>query len=186
MSNGNIFVLSGPSGAGKNTVFDELVKIDNNIVQTVSVTTRAPRNNEVDGVDYYFVSVEKFKELIADDEFVEYVQYGDNYYGTLKREISELVNQGKIVILVIEVRGAKNIKRCFPDSKSVFILPPSMDVLVNRIKDRGENTEAEIIKRIEIAENELTYKDTYDFCVINDELNVCVNEIYNIIKKETV
>ncbi len=184
MSKGNIFVLSGPSGVGKNTVYDELCKIDDNIAQTVSVTTRAPRNNERDGVDYYFVSVDCFNEMINNDEFVEYVQYGDNFYGTLKKEINDLVDNGKTVILVIEVRGAENIKRCFPLSKSLFILPPSQEVLVKRIKERGENTEDEIQKRIDIAKNELTYKDFYDFRVINDDLDVCVREIYNIIKNE--
>lgn len=183
MSKGKIFILSGPSGAGKNTVYDELVKLDNNIVQTVSVTTRSPRNNEADGVDYYFVTVEKFREMVASDEFVEYVQYGDNYYGTLKSEINNLVSRGKTVILVIEVRGAANIKRCFPESKSVFILPPSVEILKKRIEDRGENTKAEVDKRIEIAMSEMTFKDSYDFCVVNDELSACVKEIYNIISK---
>lgn len=181
MSDGKIFVLSGPSGAGKNTVFDKLVSLDGNIAQTVSVTTRAPRNSESDGVDYYFVSVERFKELIADKQFVEYVQYGDNYYGTLKSEIEGLTKQGKTVILVIEVRGAANIKKVFPDSKSVFIIPPSLDVLKKRITERGENTETDIEKRIEIAKNELTYKDLYDFCVVNDDLDECVEEIFRII-----
>lgn len=184
MLKGNIFVLSGPSGVGKNTVYDELCKIDSNIAQTVSVTTRQPRNNEVDGVDYYFVSVDRFKEMIANDEFVEYVQYGDNFYGTLKIEINNLVDNGRTVILVIEVRGAENIKRCFPLSKSLFILPPSHDALVERIRGRGENTDEEIQKRIDIAKNELTYQDFYDFRVINDDLDTCVREIYEIIKSE--
>lgn len=180
-NNGSIIILSGPSGAGKNTVFDELVKRSDDIVQTVSVTTRSPRDGERDGVDYYFVSVEKFEELIESNSFIEYVKYGDNYYGTLKSEIDRLTAEGKTVILVIEVNGAANIKKCIPEAISVFIVPPSVEELRKRIVSRGQNTESEVETRISIALEEMTYKDSYDYCVVNDELEACVNNIFEII-----
>ncbi len=179
---GSIVIISGPSGAGKNTVYDELVKKDSRIAQTVSVTTRAPRSTESDGVDYYFVTKDKFNELIEADEFIEYVQYGENYYGTLKSEVKRLSDEGNIVVLVIEVRGAANIKNAFPDSKSIFLMPSSVDELIRRIRKRGENSESEIQTRIDIALSELTMKDNYDYCVFNDELETCVDEVYKIIE----
>lgn len=178
---GAIFVISGPSGSGKNTVYDGLVEKCDNIAQTVSVTTRAPREGEVDGKDYYFVSEETFLKKIANDEFIEYVNYGKNYYGTLKNEVIRLSELGKTVILVIEVNGAFNIKKAFPESRSIFLVPPSVEELRNRIVSRGQNTDDEIETRISIALDEMKLKDKYDYCVVNDNLEDCINEVYNII-----
>ena len=179
--NGSIIILSGPSGAGKNTVYDELVKMSDSIAQTISATTRSPRDNEKDGVDYYFVSVERFEELINEGALIEYVKYGNNYYGTLKSEIARLTADGKTVILVIEVNGAANIKKAIPESTSVFIVPPSIEELRRRIVSRGQNTESEVETRIAIAVEEMKYKDSYDYCVVNDTLENCVNDIFKII-----
>lgn len=185
MKKGGIFILSGPSGCGKNTVYEGLRALDPDIVQTVSATTRKPRPGERNGVDYYFETVEEFKRRIDNDEFVEYVTYGGNNYGTLKSEVERLTALGKTVVLVIEVRGALNIKRMFPEAVSVFIEPPSMEELIRRINKRGDNNEAEIALRMNIAEDEMTYRDRYDYRVVNGELDTCIKEVYDIIKKET-
>lgn len=182
---GSIFVISGPSGSGKNTVYDGLREKSDNITQTVSVTTRAPRDGEVDGRDYYFVTEKEFLARVANDEFIEYVNYGKNYYGTLKSEVLRLTEEGKTVILVIEVNGALNIKKAFPETCSVFIIPPSIDELRRRITSRGQNTEDEINARLSIAEQEMKMRDQYDYCVVNDRLEDCIDEIYKIIEDNT-
>ena len=185
MKKGGIFILSGPSGCGKNTVYEGLRALDPDIVQTVSATTRKPRPGERNGVDYYFETVEEFKRRIDNGEFVEYVTYGGNNYGTLKSEVERLTALGKTVVLVIEVRGALNIKRMFPEAVAVFIEPPSMEELIRRINKRGDSNDAEIALRMNIAEDEMTYRDRYDYRVVNGELDTCIKEVYDIIKKET-
>lgn len=180
---GSIFVISGPSGSGKNTVYDGLVLKSDNIAQTVSVTTRPPREGEINGKDYYFVSEEDFLRRVDNGEFIEYVKYGRNYYGTLKSEVVRLSEQGKTVILVIEVNGAFNIKKAFPDSESIFIIPPSIEELRHRIVSRGQNTDDEINTRLSIASDEMKFKDKYDYCVVNDNLDDCIDEVYKIINK---
>ncbi len=181
MNHGKLVVLSGPSGCGKNTVYEGIKERNPDIVQTVSVTTRAPRENEIDGVDYYYVTKEEFQKKIDSDEFVEYVNYGENFYGTLKSEITGLMNAGKTVIMVIEVNGAANIKKAFPDAVSIFLLPPSMEVLAKRLNSRGQNTEEEIRMRLSIANDEIKLKDNYDFVVLNDELEICIEKVNAII-----
>lgn len=184
MDKKNIFVVSGPSGSGKNTVYDGIKALLPDIAQTVSATTRAPRDGEQDGVDYYFISEEQFKKSIDLGEFIEYVKYEKNYYGTLKSEISRLTALGKTIVLIIEVNGALKFKELFPESVSLFIVPPSVEELKRRITKRGQNTPEELQKRIQIAEFEMSLKDEYDFCVVNDDINDCINKVYNIIKGE--
>lgn len=180
---GAICIISGPSGSGKNTVYDGLCLKSDNIAQTISVTTRPPREGETDGKDYYFVSTEDFLRKVEQNEFVEYVKYGNNYYGTLKSEIERLRDEGKTVILVIEVEGALNIKKAFPDAKSIFLVPPSPEELRRRISRRGQNSDEDIEIRLRIAEKEMSYKDKYDYCIVNDELQKCIDEVYDIINK---
>ena len=185
MKKGGIYILSGPSGCGKNTVYEGLRARDPDIVHTVSATTRKPRLGERNGVDYYFITVPEFKQRIDNGEFVEYVTYGGNCYGTLKSEVQRLTDLGKTVVLVIEVRGALNIKQMYPQAVSVFIEPPSMEELIRRIDKRGENNEAEIELRLNIAKEEMTFRDKYDYRVVNDDLETCIQEIYDIMKKES-
>ena len=178
---GKLVVLSGPSGCGKNTVFDGLRQKDESVVHTVSATTRAPRCGETDGVDYYFISEEAFAAKIEAGDFLEYVRYGENYYGTLKSEIFRLMQAEKTVVLIIEVNGAMNVKRCFPEAVTVFILPPSMETLRARIEKRGDNSPEEIERRLQIAAEEMEVRGQYDYQVINDDLERCVSDVWHII-----
>ena len=178
-----LFVLSGPSGSGKNTVFDGVRKLLPAMTHTVSATTRAMRPGEADGIDYHYISVEDFLQRVENGDFLEYVQYGGNYYGTLKREVDRLTAEHRIPVLIIEVNGALNIKRIFPEAVTIFIIPPSIEELERRIRGRGHNTEEELRTRLEIAAAEMENSDKYDYCVVNDDLEQCIQEVYTIIKK---
>lgn len=186
MSNakGQIIVLSGPSGCGKNTIYDALCARLPALAQTVSATTRAPREGERDGVDYYFLTKEEFAARRNAGEFIESVRYGDNLYGTLRCEVERLTGMQKQVMLIIEVNGAGNIKKAFPEAITIFIMPPSCEVLRERICGRGQMDENELRQRMEIAEREMAARLEFDYCVVNDDLKTCVDEIYEIIKNE--
>lgn len=181
---GLLVVLSAPAGCGKDTVLAEVKKVDENVKQSISMTTRFPREGEKDGVDYYFTSQEDFENKIKENGFLEYVKYGVNYYGTPKKAIEELVESGKTVILKIEVEGAGNVRKIYPDAVSIFIMPPSLTELSRRLKNRGTETEEDICRRLKIAEDEMQRAKEYNYIVINDDLSVCVNDVLSIIKAE--
>ncbi len=181
---GRIVVLSGPSGSGKNTVYEGLLKKDPSITQTVSATTRAPREGEREGVDYYYISREDFEKKVADDEFIEFVKYGENYYGTLKSEVKRLLDEDKTVILIIDVNGALNFKKLFPEAITVFLMPPSEEVLLRRLRGRGTDSEQAIMMRFRIAKMEMMQAHKYDYRVVNAGLEDCIDEVYSIITKE--
>ncbi len=181
---GILIVLSGPSGSGKDTVLSELRRRNLNMKQSISVTTREMRKGEVDGVDYYFTDAETFEKNIEDGYFLEYVKYGDNYYGTPKQKVQELINQGYNVFLKIEVEGAGNVRKVFPQAVSVFIIPPSIEALEERLRGRGTESEESFLKRISIAKNELKRAKEYDYIVINDDVSRCADDICAIMGAE--
>lgn len=180
-NDGLVVILSGPSGSGKNTVLDKLMADDNRICTTVSATTRAPRPGETDGIDYFFITEEEFEKRVANNEFAEHVCYDNHRYGTLKSNINSLIEKGKTVVLVIEVNGAANMRKAYPQSVSVFLMPPSEQVLEKRLKKRETDTAADIAERLMIAHEEMKHRDEYDYIVVNDDLDAAVAEIEDII-----
>lgn len=184
VNKGALFVLSAPSGCGKDTVLSFLKERDCNVKQSISVTTRKIRDGEADGVDYYFTDVADFEKKIQEDYFLEYVKYGENYYGTPKKKIEELVESGYNVFLKIEVEGAGNVRKFFPECISIFIVPPSFDALEARLKGRGTETEETLNRRLGIAREELLRAKEYDYIVVNDKLDDCVNDVCAIINAE--
>ena len=179
-----LFVVSGPSGTGKDTVVHTLLEQHPELHKTISATTRARRGEEQDGREYHFLTVPQFEECIAQDGLVEHANYCGNYYGTLKSEVEPFMQSGTPVIMVIEVQGAGNIKRIYPGATTVFILPPNMEELERRLRSRGTDTEEAIQNRLRRAETEIALSADYDECVINDSVERCADAIYAIIEEK--
>lgn len=183
MGKGLLFVVSGPSGAGKGTICKRLLnEID--IDLSVSMTTRKPRAGEVDGVNYYFVAQEEFEKTKEEGGLLEYAYVYGNYYGTPKRMVMDKLEQGRDVILEIDIQGALKIRETYPKGIFVFILPPSMKELRKRITGRGSETEDAINMRLGETLKEVSYIDKYDYCVINDEVEEAVERVACIMKAE--
>lgn len=180
--NGVLVLFSGPAGVGKDTVLEIVLKKDKSLQRSISLTTRGMRENEVDGEDYYFITKDKFNNMIENGEVLEFVQYGKNFYGTPKAPVDKWLSEGKTVILKIEVQGAQQIKKLYPDAVGIFILPPSMTELEHRLRSRGTESEEDILKRLEIAESEVKMSKDYDYTVINDDLDSASNDVLAIIK----
>ena len=176
----NIVVISGPSGCGKDTVVKKILSMDERFVLSVSATTRQRRPIEKDGVDYIFLSTEEFLSKLSNGEFLEYTCYCDNYYGTLKKQIEDKVMAGKVVVLVIEVEGAQNVKKVYPDSLTIFLAPPSLEELERRLKNRGTEDESKIKQRLFKAKEELGFQSSYDYIVENNEIEQCAQSIIDI------
>ncbi|MDE7289821.1 MAG: guanylate kinase [Oscillospiraceae bacterium] len=183
MNKGMLIVVSGPSGCGKGTVLAEIIKSDK-IFYSVSATTRSPRPGETDGVNYFFLTKEKFVQLIEEDGMLEYASYCGNYYGTPKRPVEDMLEQGKHVILEIEVQGAMKIMDKHPEALFVFILPPSLKELERRLNKRGTEAEDVIKKRLSEAAGEIKLAYKYDYAVINGELSDAVDDLKAIIRAE--
>lgn len=180
---GLLIVVSGPSGVGKGTINEKIVE-KFRAWKSVSMTTRGPREGETEGVDYYFVSDDEFKNRIRDNKFIEYAEYNGNYYGTPKDKLIEHMNEGIDSILEIEVQGAKNIKDMFDDAILIYIAPPSYSALRERLLNRGTESIEEIDRRMSIARKEVEYLDIYDYVVINDDLETAINDVVGIINSE--
>lgn len=181
---GILLVLSGPSGAGKGTICKHLLSVCPNLKYSVSATTRDPRNGEIDGVNYHFISKDSFKSMIAANELLEYAEVYNNFYGTPREYVRNLLEQNYDVILEIDPQGAKQIKSKFPDAVFVFILPPSLTELADRIYKRGTDTEQVIKLRLSQAVSELNCANEYDYIVLNDKVPEAVEKIIFILKAE--
>ncbi|SNU07099.1 guanylate kinase [Lachnospiraceae bacterium] len=184
MAKGRLIVISGFSGAGKGTVVKKLLE-KYNYSLSISATTRAPREGEVDGREYYFKTVDEFKSLIDYNGLIEWAQYVDNYYGTPRKFVEDEIAEGKNVILEIEVQGAMNIKSQYPNAILIFISTKDIDTLHERLAGRGSETEEVIQKRIKRASEEAESMEAYEYIVINDDLDTCVDAVHSIVVSET-
>jgi guanylate kinase len=180
---GLLIVISGPSGVGKDTLIKRLLELDRNLRYSVSCTTRAPRPNEVDGVDYTFVSRERFQQLVDEGAFLEYATYNGNLYGTLAERVERARADGHDIVLKIEVQGAEQVRKRVPDAILIFVVPPSVDELVRRQVKRNTETTQDMTARREIATREMEYSSRYDHVVVNDELEHAVAEVLRIIQQ---
>ncbi|MEW6040115.1 MAG: guanylate kinase [Elusimicrobiota bacterium] len=181
---GLVIVISAPSGAGKSTICGEILQRLPNSIFSVSVTTRKPRQNEVEGKDYYFITEEKFKDMVMKSELAEWAFVHENYYGTPKKYLEDTIKSGKDIILDIDVQGGKKIKQIYPDCVSIFIMPPSWEILEMRLRSRAQDSEVTIQRRLENAKGEFAYVEDYDYLVINDVLEDAVNLAMSVIRVE--
>lgn len=181
---GLLVVLSAPSGCGKDTVFRAIEKLRDDVVESISATTRKPRPGEVDGVNYYFKTREEFEKMIEEGGFFEHAEYSGNYYGTPIAGVNKAIKDGKVCFLIIEVQGAKNVMRICPDCVSIFLYPPNFEILEQRLRGRMSDSDEVIRNRLEIAKVEMKSSDCYKYKVLNDDLDTAVREINDIICRE--
>ncbi|MET3682081.1 guanylate kinase [Alkalibacillus flavidus] len=181
---GILFILSGPSGVGKGTVRKALFDQDPDLAYSISVTTRDPREGEEDGVDYFFKTKEDVQQMIERNELIEYAEYVGNYYGTPKAYVEQTLEQGRDVFLEIEVQGALQVKENFPEGVFIFLFPPSLEELKNRIITRGTEDEGVVRNRLSEAKKEIEMMDAYDYVVVNDDVHAAVRRIESIVESE--
>ncbi|MBQ9318815.1 MAG: guanylate kinase [Bacilli bacterium] len=182
---GTLVVISAPSGAGKGSIINGLLERDNKSRWlSVSTTSRAIRANDIPGVTYDFVTKEEFEQLIKEDYFLEYTNYVGNYYGTPKKHIKEKLDSGIDVILEIEIEGAMNIKKLIPEAVFIFIMPPSMEILIKRLQKRGTDSKEKILERFNTAYKEINEVTKYNYVVVNDDLQEAISKVEAILKSE--
>ena len=186
MNNGNLFIVSAPSGAGKTSLLRELLKANPGLVLSVSHTTRAPRPGEEDGVHYHFVSVDEFMRLAGEGAFLEQAQVFDNYYGTSQAGVQSQLEQGLDVVLEIDWQGARQVRKAFPDAISIFIIPPSIAALRERLSGRGQDDDAIIERRMRDAKKELSHYAEYDYLVVNDRFEDALDDLACIVRSESL
>lgn len=177
MQAGKLLVLTGPSGVGKGTLVKLLLARHPELYLSVSATTRSPRPGEIDERDYYFVTKEQFEQMTRSGRLLEWAEYAGNYYGTPRSKVEEKIAQGRVVILEIEVVGARKIKQTFPEALRIFILPPSVSELEHRLRGRGQDSNVAIARRLERAQEELAASDEFDLQIVNDDLERALTQI---------
>ena len=177
----NLFIIAAPSGCGKTSLVEALIKKTKNLCVSVSHTTRPPRPDEVNGINYYFVSINEFEEMIKNNAFVEHATVFDNHYGSSTKLIREKLDEGVDVILEIDWQGARQVKENMPNSVSIFILPPSKEALLGRLKQRAQDNDETINKRMSDAQNQMQHFNEFDYLVINDDFNSALNDLNLII-----
>ena len=177
----NLFIIAAPSGCGKTSLVEALIKKTKNLCVSVSHTTRPPRPDEVNGINYYFVSINEFEEMIKNNAFVEHATVFDNHYGSSTKLIREKLDEGVDVILEIDWQGARQVKENMPNSVSIFILPPSNEALLGRLKQRAQDDDETINKRMSDAQNQMQHFNEFDYLVINDDFNSALNDLNLII-----
>ncbi len=174
---GRLIVLTGPSGVGKGTLMRSLLERHPDLYYSVSATTRSPRPGEIDGKNYYFISRSKFEQLVAEGEFLEWAEFAGNYYGTPREGVLNQIHSGRLVVLEIDLEGARQIRVSFPIALRIFILPPSFDELEKRIRDRAQDSEEAIARRLRRAQEEIRAADEFDIKIVNDDFETALNDI---------
>ena len=177
----NLFIIAAPSGCGKTSLVEALIKTTKNLCVSVSHTTRPPRPDETNGINYYFVSINEFEEMINNNAFVEHAMVFDNHYGSSSKLIREKLDEGIDVILEIDWQGARQVKENMPNAISIFILPPSKEALLGRLQQRAQDNDATINKRMSDAKNQMQHFNEFDYLIINDDFNSALNDLNLII-----
>ena len=177
----NLFIIAAPSGCGKTSLVEALIKKTKNLSVSVSHTTRPPRPDEVNGINYYFVSINEFEEMIKNNSFVEHATVFDNHYGSSTKLIRQKLDEGVDVILEIDWQGARQVKINMPNAISIFILPPSKEALLGRLQQRAQDNDATINKRMSDAQNQMQHFNEFDYLIINDDFNSALNDLNLII-----
>ncbi|QLG86844.1 guanylate kinase [Chitinibacter bivalviorum] len=184
MAKGNLFVVTAPSGAGKTTLVAALLAADANVQLSISYTTRAPRAGEVDGKDYHFVEREQFERMISAGELLEHAEVYGNYYGTSQVWINEAINTGRDILLEIDWQGAQQVRRLFPEAIGLFVLPPSLETLESRLRNRGKDSDEVINKRMAVAREECSHVDEFDFVIVNEHIDDAVRDIVSVVRAQ--
>ena len=182
--NGRLFKIAGCSGAGKDTLIAKFLEKNPGVERSISVTTRQPRRGEKDGADYFFTSKDEFKKSADSGEFLEWAEFCGNFYGTKKSIVQKALEKGRDLILKIEVQGAKQIKEKMPEAKSIFIMPPSLKVLEERLRNRHTDSEEDVLKRLKAAEAEIEAGRKFDYTIINDTIENALEKLQNIFDKK--